>query len=307
MPPTSGYRWAAALVAAAGVLLLLSLAALATHAAYSSRLVPGSRSSPGGLSSTLVGVSGEVVVTVFLALVDVAILLTLFLMPWSRFRRVGKSGAPVAKMSRSVRAKMVALAGSLVLAEVLVLFLTLRSRSHPLVGIRPPSPTAIRERSQPGTVQVGDALLVGAALAIVAAAIIVGYVVYRRRQSSHWRSRMEVPPFEPELPEELAVALDAGLDELGSGADPRLAVILAYSQMERALGQRGVARASSETHLEYLERALLGLRASQYSLRKLTELFELARFSHHEVGPVERADAERALARLRDELRGAPA
>ncbi|MGA9775780.1 MAG: DUF4129 domain-containing protein [Candidatus Dormiibacterota bacterium] len=306
-PRERGRRWAAAALAVVGALTLLVLAALATHASYTQRLAPAPSSSGLGVTGTLVSVSGEVVITAFLALVDIAVLLTLFLMPWHRFRNVGRPGPPVVKLSRWARAKLVALALCFLAAEAVILVLTLHPRKRPRSGLVPTGPAGpkLPAATNTGTVQMGDAILVGLVVAVLATVLIVGYIVYRRRQSSHWRSRAREAMPSSELPQELAGALDIGLDDLAAGTDPREAVILAYARMERALSDRGMGRRNFETHLEYLERALRGLRASQYSLRKLTDLFERARFSQHEVGAVERLEAEGALARLRDELRAA--
>jgi hypothetical protein len=55
--------------------------------------------------------------------------------------------------------------------------------------------------------------------------------------------------------------------------------------------------------LEYVERALLNLDASASAIRKLTDLFEWARFSHHEPDPSMRDEAIDALVAVRHELR----
>ena len=72
--------------------------------------------------------------------------------------------------------------------------------------------------------------------------------------------------------------------------------------MEAALAFAGIPRRPSEAPLEYLERALLTLHASADSVRRLTDLFEWARFSHHEPEPSMRDDAVDALIAVRDEL-----
>ncbi len=73
--------------------------------------------------------------------------------------------------------------------------------------------------------------------------------------------------------------------------------------MERALAAAGLPRRPAEAPLEYLERALLELEASAGAVRRLTELFEWAKFSPHEPEPSMRDDAVDALAAVRDELR----
>jgi len=104
-------------------------------------------------------------------------------------------------------------------------------------------------------------------------------------------------------PEALAAALDESLDDLRADTDLRRAIIAAYARMERALAAAGLPRHHAEAPLEYLERALLALDASAGAVRRLTDLFEWARFSQHEPDPSMRDEAVDALVAVRDELR----
>jgi uncharacterized protein DUF4129 len=104
-------------------------------------------------------------------------------------------------------------------------------------------------------------------------------------------------------PETLAAALDESIDDLRNDADLRRAIIAAYARMETALAAAGIPRHPAEAPLEYVERALLSLDASASAVRRLTDLFEWARFSHHEPEPSMRDDAIDALVAVRDELR----
>ena len=108
-------------------------------------------------------------------------------------------------------------------------------------------------------------------------------------------------------PEALAAALDESLDDLRTEPDLRRAIIAAYARMERALAAGGLPRRPAEAPLEYLERALLALDTSAPAVRRLTDLFEWARFSHHEPEPAMRDDAIDALVAVRDELRATEA
>jgi hypothetical protein len=104
-------------------------------------------------------------------------------------------------------------------------------------------------------------------------------------------------------PEVLAAALDESLDDLRRDPDLRRAIIAAYARMEAALAAAGIPRHPAEAPLEYVERALLSLDTSADAVRTLTDLFEWARFSHHEPEPSMRDDAVDALEAVRDELR----
>ncbi len=127
--------------------------------------------------------------------------------------------------------------------------------------------------------------------------VVVAAIVALRRSRSD-----EETPFET-APEALAAALDESLDDLRADPDLRRAIIAAYSRMERALAAAGIPRHPAEAPLEYVERALLTLDTSSAAVRKLTDLFEWARFSHHEPEPSMRDEAVDALVAVRDELR----
>jgi hypothetical protein len=101
----------------------------------------------------------------------------------------------------------------------------------------------------------------------------------------------------------VSLALDESLDDLRTEPDLRRAIIAAYARMERALAVGGIPRRPSEAPLEYLERALRELDTSSEGVRRLTDLFEWAKFSQHEPEPEMRDEAIAALVAVRDELR----
>ncbi len=131
---------------------------------------------------------------------------------------------------------------------------------------------------------------------VVLLALGVGAWVTRKRLGPG--TRLHGP-----TPETLAAALDESLDDLRNDPDLRRAIIAAYARMEIALAAAGIARHPAEAPLEYVERALLTLDASASAVRRLTDLFEWARFSHHEPEPSMRDEAIDALVAVRDELR----
>jgi hypothetical protein len=148
-----------------------------------------------------------------------------------------------------------------------------------------PAPTRIRWDE----VAVVLALLAGAGLYFLATG--------RRRQGlrplASWRR------------DAVARALDDSLDDLRSDPDARRAIIAAYARMEAALAAAGVPRHPAETPIEYLERSLVELDAGTVAARRLTELFERAKFSHHEPAEAMRDEAIDALVAVRDDLRAA--
>ena len=101
----------------------------------------------------------------------------------------------------------------------------------------------------------------------------------------------------------VARAVDDSLDDLRNDPDIRRAIIAAYARMERALAAAGVARRPAEAPFEYLARSLVELETGAAAAHRLTDLFERAKFSHHEPAERMRDDAIDALVTVRDELR----
>ena len=102
--------------------------------------------------------------------------------------------------------------------------------------------------------------------------------------------------------ETLAEVLGETLDDLRREPDPRKAVIGAYAKMERTLAARGFPRHEYEAPLEYLDRILGIVEGSGHSARRLTRLFERARFSPHEIDQRMKDDAIDSLVGLRAQL-----
>jgi hypothetical protein len=133
-------------------------------------------------------------------------------------------------------------------------------------------------------------------LAVVLAVLLVLGVLAAKTGSRR------VAPTWRRTPDLLAAALDESLDDLRNDPDLRRAIVAAYARMETALGAAGLPRKPAEAPLEYVERALLSLDTSAAAVRRLTDLFEWARFSQHEPDPSMRDEAVDALVAVRDEL-----
>ena len=149
-----------------------------------------------------------------------------------------------------------------------------------------------RAVDHPATTTVHWWIVAGFVLLAAAAAVIF----LLRRKRGKRRDEVESPP------DALVDALDRSLDDLEGERDPRRAVIRAYARMERALAFHGLPRRPHETSLEYLARLLTSLRVSRTSVKRLTALFERAKFSHHPVDPAMKAEAIEALSTVRAEL-----
>ena len=95
----------------------------------------------------------------------------------------------------------------------------------------------------------------------------------------------------------LAAEIDARIAELESGGDPRRTIIACFARM-RALADAP----PSDTADESLARLLRRHRVSEPSAARLTELFQRAKFSTHDVDEAMRDEAVVALRTVRAEI-----
>jgi hypothetical protein len=123
------------------------------------------------------------------------------------------------------------------------------------------------------------------------------------REHRRWKARRRgAVVWEPPLADELSDEISLALDDLRSERDIRRAVIAAYARMEKVLAQRGIRRRVSETALEYLGRVLEEMRVTPAAAEGLTQLFEEAKFSRHDLGEDRRMRAIGALETVRSDL-----
>jgi cytochrome bd-type quinol oxidase subunit 2 len=102
--------------------------------------------------------------------------------------------------------------------------------------------------------------------------------------------------------EELARAIGSTIEDLRSERDARRAVIAAYANMERILATHGLPRGRAEVPHEYLARVLRELHVSESAVRSLTELFEYAKFSPHEIEETMKEQAIESLVAVKQQL-----
>jgi hypothetical protein len=102
------------------------------------------------------------------------------------------------------------------------------------------------------------------------------------------------PPAAP-----LGALVEESLEDLRSEADPRHAIVRCYARFERAAADAGLERKPWFTPMEFMRETLVRLPVARTAVPTLTGLFELARFSHHALGPRERDRALDALHEIR--------
>ena len=164
-----------------------------------------------------------------------------------------------------------------------------QGQRHPGGGLA--SPTARPVPVRPAHFQWPLALAVGGLVLLGGAWIFIS------------RDRPGTRSTEPDgVEEELAGALGSTIDDLRAERDARRAVIAAYANMERILASHGFARGRSELPYEYLARVLQLLQVRESAVRSLTELFEYAKFSKHEIDPMMKERAIESLVTVREDL-----
>ena len=143
------------------------------------------------------------------------------------------------------------------------------------------------EYSEPLGYAVGG--LFALALAVMTAALLLLF-------------RKEPDEQRVDIDDALRNELAAGLDDLLDIDDPRAAVIACYSRMETVVELAGIDAAASDTPFELLARLLRERQVSETSARRLTELFEEAKFSIRPIDEPMRQEALSAIAEVRREL-----
>ena len=104
------------------------------------------------------------------------------------------------------------------------------------------------------------------------------------------------------LERQLIDELEGGMEDLRTIDDPRAAVIVCYSRMERVVELAGIEHKESDTPFELLARLLDQRNVSEAAARRLTELFEEAKFSMRPIDETMRVEALEALIDVRSEL-----
>jgi hypothetical protein len=180
-------------------------------------------------------------------------------------------------------------------SDIAINFLQLLSGAVKATG--PASADALADAQPP----VLSALTSGIMEALLLALACMGFGVLAWLYNGI-RERQDQGMPNPPAPSALQTAVEESLDDLRHLADVRLAIIKCYGRFERVLAVANVHRAPWQTAMEFMRTALQCPGLPQEAVRELTSLFELARFSRHELGPDDRERAWQALMAARDAL-----
>jgi hypothetical protein len=282
---TPFWRGALPIVGLLGMLAVVAVAA-AGHSPV------GGTSRPSTSTPQLVQ---DYMATIFLIMMPVGA----FLIFWAAFLRRAYANVPL-KKSPLYPGHVPAKPLVTVAAIFVLLFIAVRwghPTHNPLAGGAAADGKSGTQKAQPGDQQYEPhfqwlpVFIIGSLVVGVGGAL--AFLALRRRHVE-----LEQAP----VRETLAEVLGETLDDLRSEPDPRRAVIGAYAKMERTLAARGFPRHEYEAPLEYLARILGIVEGSGHSARRLTKLFERARFSPHEIDQRMKDDAIDSLVGLRAQL-----
>jgi hypothetical protein len=135
---------------------------------------------------------------------------------------------------------------------------------------------------------------IGAVIALLTGGGALSGVERRRR-------RLGRTEHDDDRREAILGALNLAIDDLRQEPDARRAIIAAYARTEAVFTTAGLPRRPSEAPNEFRMRLLQELDASADAASRLTELFELAKFSDHTATLTMRDEAIDALVAIRDE------
>lgn len=219
---------------------------------------------------------------------------------WPRSLRKGAPAKEVQARTRSVHWAIKLAALAIALAPLVIgLVVLVRNRSTKPLAPKVPAGVPIAPAGGGAGTAAGlgssDAAWIGFAIAVSLVLALFLWLWVRRRIVAGQSS------LEPRAA--LVRALEGSLEELRTIADPRQAVIAAYASMEKAFDRAGLPRRPFETPLEFVARVLSLITRTAAEARRLADLFELAKFSRHDIDERMRSSALESLSRIRDELR----
>ncbi len=282
-----------ALLTALGVLTALTVVAIAARGS-----IPTGEGGTRKPTKTLI----DILFTLYLLVIAASAVLAVYLLV---LRRQLEARGEVSRRSPLER-----------IVILLVFFGIASLGARRILGLNPINPPDAEEGigsggSLPGATS-SDSDAAQAGFSWVAAGITVALILlalgawwYAGRARKLARGELGSP--EDQLATDLAAAMDESLWDLRAEQDPRRAVIAAYARLERVLAAHRLPRRPAEAPLEYLARMLSDLSVSPDAARRLTNLFERAKFSQHAVGTEMKEEAISALETVRDDLLAARA
>ena len=278
-----------ALLTSAGVLVALAVVAIAARGS-----IPTGEGGAHGPTQALV----DILFTLYLLMIASSVVLLAYLLVLRR--RIEAKGGPVRRRTplESLLSFLLLVGAGSLLARRLAGHNPVKPPDVPDQVFGPGAPLVTT--TSPDTVEYEPAFAWAPALVTVALIVLaLGAWWYAGRARKRARGELDR---DDRLATDLAAAMDESLDDLRAEPDPRRAVIAAYARLERVLASHRLPRRPAEAPLEYLGRMLDDLSVSPEAARRLTNLFERAKFSQHAVAIEMKEEAISALEKVRDDL-----
>jgi hypothetical protein len=294
---TSPKRTASSRSTAAPALLAVGIALIAAVALLShGSSIPLGGAGPIALPSPLdvVEVLGYVALLLGLALLPVVVILRRQLRRRASPRVAG--ALELTSVPRWVSALGLLLLAALVAGQLSILLAyindLIRARRDQPIGA-PATGLPVDPATAANAPRTLDSLAI--AVGIVIAIAVIGVILLLVA-----RHRDGVSPVsgEPGPGASTAPLIGAGLDALRLEPDPRRAVIRAYAAMEGVMSRTGLAREAPEGPTEYLQRVTANRPSVAADVATLSRLFQVAKFSLHEIDEAMRRRAIDAMERL---------
>lgn len=217
--------------------------------------------------------------------------------------------------------------GALIVLAVLVAALVARSSpSHPFVETTPqpsaPAASTVHTMVVPSVHRLtgqasgadqtrGHFDWITTLLAVVLFVLIVMFLWGRRLRLFRRRKRdrripirgpaVDVPPEEPNPPQQIADAVDEGLATIERGPVSD-AIVACWVRVEDAAESAGIPLRASETSSEFVDRVLGSYGVREPTLRRMSALYREARFSAHTMSEQSRSDARACLREISSDL-----
>jgi hypothetical protein len=187
----------------------------------------------------------------------------------------------------------------MLIVGLVLLLLMRRDRS---AETPPPPDVTPAEPSEPAVddIVAGGAGLGGQELIVllVMVSVALGVVLASRRRSVEPTADEDATT----LARAVGPAVTMATEQLLTGTDPRSAVLMAYRTLEASLETHGLDHDPAETPSEYLQRALADLPLDTAPLLTLSDLYQEARFSAHEITVADQRAAQAALEQVGRQL-----
>ncbi len=146
----------------------------------------------------------------------------------------------------------------------------------------------------------GGGGITGVFIFLMISALAVGYLLYQKYDIFDLLGRFEEE--EESIESDISSTVEKAITDISEGKDIRETIMRCYEQMGLILEHEGVADEEYMTPREFEEAANKTLDVETSKISRIREIFELARYSSHELREKDKNEVIEDLEALRDEL-----